>query len=139
MNEYKFSDIKVGLEESFKVKIYTSKMDKFLDISNDTNLLHIDSNYAKKKGFSDRVVYGLLTSSFYSTLVGVHLPGKYCILQGVDIQFLKPVYINDTLEISGRVSYINEAYKQIEIKAFITNQNNDKVSKATIKTGVIDE
>jgi 3-hydroxybutyryl-CoA dehydratase len=114
-------------------------MDKFLDISNDTNLLHIDSNYAKKKGFSDRVVYGLLTSSFYSTLVGVHLPGKYCILQGVDIQFLKPVYINDTLEISGRVSYINEAYKQIEIKAFITNQNNDKVSKATIKTGVIDE
>ncbi len=139
MNEYKFSDIKVGLEESFKLKIYTSKMDKFLDISNDTNLLHIDSNYAKKKGFSDRVVYGLLTSSFYSTLVGVHLPGKYCILQGVDIQFLKPVYINDTLEISGRVSYINEAYKQIEIKAFITNQNNDKVSKATIKTGVIDE
>ena len=139
MNEYKFSDIEIGLEESFEVKIDASKMDKFLDISSDINPLHVDSNYAKKKGFPGRVVYGLLTSSFYSTLVGVHLPGKHCILQGIDIQFSKPVYIGDTLKISGKVSYINEAYKQIEIRAFITNQNNEKVSKATIKTGVLDE
>jgi 3-hydroxybutyryl-CoA dehydratase len=139
MNEYKFSDIEIGLEESFEVKIDASKMDKFLDISNDINPLHVDSNYAKEKGFPGRVVYGLLTSSFYSTLVGVHLPGKHCILQGIDIQFSKPVYIGDALKISGKVSYINEAYKQIEIRAFITNQNNEKVSKATIKTGVLDE
>ena len=139
MNEYKFSDIEIGLEESFEVKIDASMMDKFLDISNDINPLHVDSNYAKEKGFPGRVVYGLLTSSFYSTLVGVHLPGKHCILQGIDIQFSKPVYIGDALKISGKVSYINEAYKQIEIRAFITNQNNEKVSKATIKTGVLDE
>ena len=139
MNEYKFSDIEIGLEESFEVRIDASMMDKFLDISNDINPLHVDSNYAKEKGFPGRVVYGLLTSSFYSTLVGVHLPGKHCILQGIDIQFSKPVYIGDALKISGKVSYINEAYKQIEIKAFITNQNNEKVSKATIKTGVLDE
>lgn len=139
MNEYKFSDIEIGLGESFEVKIDASKMDKFLDISNDINPLHVDNNYAKKKGFPNRVVYGLLTSSFYSTLVGVYLPGKYCILQGIDIQFSKPVYIGDALKITGKVNYINEVYKQIEIKAFITNQNNEKVSKATIKTGVIDE
>jgi len=139
MNEYKFSDIEIGLEESFEVKIDASKMDKFLDISNDINPLHVDSNYAKKKGFPGRVVYGLLTSSFYSTLVGVHLPGKHCILQGIDIQFSKPVYIDDILKISGKVSYINEAYKQIEVKAVITNQENKKVSKATIKVGVMDE
>jgi 3-hydroxybutyryl-CoA dehydratase len=139
MNDYKFSDIKIGLEESFDVNIDASKMDKFLDISNDVNPLHIDSNYAKKIGFLDRVVYGLLTSSFYSTLAGVYIPGKYCILQGIDIQFSKPVYIGDVLKISGKVSYINKAYKQVEIKAFITNQNNEIVSKSTIKTGVLDE
>ena len=49
MNEYKFSDIEIGLRESFEVKIDASKMDKFLDISNDTNPLHVDSNYAKKR------------------------------------------------------------------------------------------
>lgn len=139
MNEYKFSDIRIGLEKSFEANIDSIMMDKFLDISNDINPLHIDSKYAKDKGFEDRVVYGLLTSSFYSTLVGVYLPGKYCILQGIDIQFSKPVYIDDNLTISGKVNYINEAYKQIEIKAIIVNQDNKKVSKATIKVGIIDE
>ena len=139
MNTYTFSDIEVGLEESFEVIIDESKMDKFLDISKDVNPLHIDSDYAKEKGFSNRVVYGLLTSSFYSTLVGVYLPGKYCILQGIDIQFSKPVYIDDILKVSGKVSYINDAYKRIVIKATISNQENTKISKATIKVGVIDE
>jgi 3-hydroxybutyryl-CoA dehydratase len=139
MNKYKFSDIKVGLEESFSITVDSSKLDKFLDISGDINPLHVNSEYAKEKGFNDKVVYGLLTSSFYSTLVGVYLPGKYCILQELDIQFSKPVYIDDILTISGKVSYINEAYKQIEIKAIIKNQDNIKVSKATIKVGLIDE
>ena len=139
MNSYKFKNIKIGLEESFIIKIDSEKLDKFLEISGDINPLHTDSEYSRSKGFLDRVVYGMLTSSFYSTLVGVYLPGKYCILQGIDIQFSKPVYIDDTLKISGKVSYINEAYKQIEIKAVITNKDNKKVSKATIKVGVMDE
>ena len=139
MNEYKLSNIKIGLEESFSVVIDSSKLDKFLDISNDLNPLHVDNAYAKEKGFDGRVVYGLLTASFYSTLVGVYLPGKYCILQSIDTQFLKPVYIGETLIIAGKISYINAAYKQIEIQATIVNQNGQKVSKATIKTGLIDE
>jgi len=139
MNNYKFADIYIGLEQAFNQKITADMMDHFLEISGDNNPLHTDSNYAKEKGFHDRVVYGLLSSSFYSTLVGVYLPGAYCILQGIDIQFSKPVFINDNLKIVGKVSYINDAYKQIEIKAFITNQQNKKVSKANIKVGVIDE
>ena len=139
MNSYKFVDINVGLEESFSVRVNSEKLDKFLKISGDINPLHTDAEYSKSKGFSDRVVYGMLTSSFFSTLVGVYLPGKYCILQGVDIQFSTPVYIDDILTITGKVSYINEAYKQLEIKAVIINQDNKKVSKATIKVGVMDE
>ena len=139
MNSYKFVDINVGLEESFSVRVNSEKLDNFLKISGDINPLHTDAEYSKSKGFSDRIVYGMLTSSFFSTLVGVYLPGKYCILQGVDIQFSQPVYIDDILTITGKVSYINEAYKQLEIKAVIINQDNKKVSKATIKVGGIDE
>jgi 3-hydroxybutyryl-CoA dehydratase len=138
MNQYKFDDLSIGMGEEFKVVIEPSKMVNFLEISNDINPLHLNSKYAKEKGFEDKVVYGLLTASFYSTLVGVYLPGKYCILQGVDVQFLLPVYKNDTLIISGEISYINQAYRQIEIKAKIINQDNKKVSKATIKTGVLE-
>lgn len=139
MNRYKFVDIYLGLEETFKVVITPEKIDKFLEISGDLNPLHVDAEYSKSKGFKNRVVHGMLTSSFLSTLVGIYLPGKYCILQGVEIQFSKPVYLNDTLTITGKVNYINQAYKQIEIKAMITNQKNNKVLKAKILAGVLDE
>jgi 3-hydroxybutyryl-CoA dehydratase len=139
MNNYKFKDIYIGLEENFCINIDTTKFNKFTEITGDINPLHIDSEYSKSKGFSSRVVYGMLTASFYSTLVGVYLPGKYCILQSIDTQFVKPVYVDDILNISGRVNYINEAYKQIEINALISNQNRIKVSKAIIKVGLIDE
>jgi len=139
VNSYKFVDIHLGLEESFSVRVKSEKLDKFREISGDINPLHTDTEYSKSRGFSDRVVHGMLTSIFFSTLVGVYLPGKYCILQGIDIQFSKPVYIDDVLTITGKVSYINEAYRQIEVKAVIVNQDDEKVSKATIKVGVIDE
>ncbi len=139
MNEYRFAEIELGLEASFSRTITSEMMTQFLALSGDCNPLHIDSSYAQEKGFEDRVVYGLLSSTFYSTLVGVYLPGKYCILQGIDIQFSKPVFVGDQLSIQGKVSYINEAYQQVEIKAFITNQAGIKVSKAKIKVGVIDD
>ncbi|MBT5231624.1 MAG: dehydratase [Methylococcales bacterium] len=139
MNNYLFKDIYVGLEHAFDATIDASMQEKFIAISNDTNPLHTDVSYAKSKGFDGTLVHGLLTSSFYSTLVGVYLPGKFCILQGIDISFSKPVYLNDHLHISGKVKYINEAYQQIEIKAIISNQDNVKISKATIKVGIMDE
>lgn len=138
MKDYTIADIEVGLEHSFQSTITREKMEKFLSISGDCNPLHTDQSFAKKQGFDDIVAYGMLTSSFYSTLVGVYIPGKHCLLHGIEVKFTKPVYINDLLTVSGKVVYINDAYKQLEIKADITNQDNIKVSKATIKVGVSD-
>ena len=139
MNEYTFSEICVGLEKEFLQTIDEGQMQKFLQISNDTNPLHSDKDYAISKGFEDKVAFGLLSSAFYSTLIGVYLPGKYAIMHGINISFVKPVYAGDRLRVYGRVNYINVSYKQIEIKAKITNQHKDKVSTALIKVGLIDE
>ncbi len=138
MNEFKFSEISLGLEQSFEVLLDAAKHQKFLEISGDNNPLHVDAEYAKSQGFNGNVVYGLLSSAFYSTLVGVYLPGKFSILHAIDIKFIKPVFINDVLKVVGSVSYMNEAYKQIEVKAHILNQHGTKISKALIKIGLID-
>ena len=136
MNEFAFDDIYIGLQTSFAISIDEQKMASFLDITGDISPLHIDTEYAISKGFKDKVTYGMLSASFYSTLVGVYLPGRYAVLHGLDIQFMKPVYVGDTLTIIGEVVYINESYKQIEVKAMIINQDKIKVSKALIKIGI---
>ena len=136
MKEYRLKELKKGHLEVFSVTITNVMMRSFMRISGDVNPMHTDNEFSQKYGFSGKVVYGMLTSAFYSKLVGVYLPGKYALLQGIDITFQKPVYIGDELRVSGYVHHINEAYKQIEIKAWITNQEEVQISRAKIKVGV---
>ena len=58
-------------------------------------------------------------------------------MQGIDIIFKKPVYLNEKLKVVGEIKYINEVYRSIEIRAYIKNEKNEKVSVAKIKVGVI--
>lgn len=139
MNTYLLPDIKIGLKHSFKTKITEKNMLQFLELSGDNNPMHCDVEYAKMRGMKDRVVYGMLSSSFYSKLVGVYLPGKYALLHAIEIQFSKPVFIGDNLTVEGEVTAINELFSQIEVKAYIMNQNSEKISKAKIKIGILNE
>ena len=140
MNEYKFEDIKIGLEESFTVNITEEMVAQFLQITGDVNPLHNDLEFATAHGFSEKVVYGMLTSSFLSTLAGVYLPGKYSLIHGVEILFKKPVFLSDNpFTISGKVIEINEAFKQFVIRFDIINKKGEKVSRGTMKVGVLDE
>lgn len=132
MNSYVIEDIYIGMKEEFSVTITEDMQAFFWKITKDENPLHLDSYYAKKKGFSERIVYGMCTASFYSTLVGVYLPGEYCLFRECSVQFTKPVYINDTLRVIGKVIEIDKRFNCITIKALIINQNNDKVSRAKL-------
>ena len=115
-------------------------MDAFLNITGDINSLHNDKKFALSKGYEDRVVYGMLTSSFLSTLAGVYLPGKYSLIHSVEILFKKPVYLKDSpLTIKGKVIDKNEMFKEFTIKYEILNNKNEKVTRGTMKVGVLDE
>jgi 3-hydroxybutyryl-CoA dehydratase len=138
MNNFTLEDIHIGLTQSFEVTVTEAMMRTFLNMTGDINPMHVDAEYAQSKGFEGRVVYGMLTASFLSTLAGVYLPGKHCVLQGVDLIFSKPVYIDDRLSIVGRVSHINEAFRQLEIKATVINQKGTMVSRGKIRAGLLD-
>ncbi len=144
MNEYRFADI-ISKEENrdnytqaeFKVTVTEDMMRKFYEISGDDNPLHMDPVFAGEEGFADKVVYGMLTASFYSKLAGVYLPGKYCILQAVESSFHAPVYVGDELTVSGFVKAKHETTQVIEISAKIMNQEGKKVGKARIQAGFL--
>jgi len=135
MNSYRFMDIHLGLKHSFQVVVTSEMVDTFCELSGDRNPLHNNPGFATYFGFSDRVVHGMLTASFLSRLVGMYLPGKYALLQGADLSFTAPVFPGDTLTINGEVVSIHDAYRQIELKASITNQHGQKVVRAKLRTG----
>ena len=97
MNEYKITDLFVGMKETFSRTITSEMMQKFYDITLDENPLHRDLNFAREMGYENQVVYGMLTASFMSTLGGCYLPGKYCLILGGSVNFVKPVFVGDTI------------------------------------------
>lgn len=139
MNDYKFSELEIGLKESFSKEITSEMMDMFYKITGDCNPLHCNEDFSIEKGFRGRVVYGMLTSSLISTLGGVYLPGKNCLIQGVETKFSRPVYIGDVLNVMGEVVEKHDSVKQATIKVIIRNQDNKVVCKGKLRVGVLDE
>lgn len=135
MNEYKFEDLEIGTKCEFTALVTADMLDNFFKISGDCNPLHMDETYSINQGFEHKVVYGMLTASFYSTLAGVYLPGKYCILKELSTSFYRPVYIGDELTISGIVYEKNYDFNCALINAKIVNQLGKRVSKARITAG----
>lgn len=136
MNDYTYEEIEIGHKESFSVTITEEMMKKFLDITGDVNPLHNDEEYAKSKGNPSRVVYGMLTASFLSTMAGVYLPGKKSLIHEVKIKCVNPVYIGDTLTIEGVVDEKHDAFSLLVIKVTMKNQENRKVCRAVMQVGV---
>lgn len=139
MREYKISDIFVGMKESFSKTVTEEMIQKFFDITGDENPLHKDRVFAETKGFPDRVVYGMLTASLISTLGGCYIPGKYCLIQGIEVRFAKPVFAGDELTVLGEVNRVDTELKYLEIKVTIWNQKKEKVLRGLLKAGIMNE
>lgn len=67
------------------------------------------------------------------------LPGKYCLIQGLEVKFVKPVFIGDKLTVIGEVGAVDVDLRYVEVKVTIVNQNNKKVLRGLLKAGVLDE
>ena len=136
MNHYTMADMTPGRTEEFTVTVTAEMMDALCALTGDTSPIHIDEGYARERGYPGRVVYGMLGASFFSTLAGVYLPGEHCLLHGVECKFAKPVFIGDTLTVRGTVVRVSEIGNEAEIKAVITNQNGQRVTRGIIKAGL---
>ena len=137
MNHYTYEEITIGQEESFLTIITEETMEKFYNITGDCNPLHRSDEYASSAGFEKRVVYGMLTASFLSTLAGVYLPGEYSLIHTTETEFVKPVRIGDSLTIKGVVKEKDDKFKLIYLKVVITNQKGEKVCRAKMRIGLM--
>ncbi|MCI9420127.1 MAG: dehydratase [Eubacterium sp.] len=136
MKSYTFHDIEQGMEEQFTVCVTEEKMDQFRAVTLDTNPLHRDPDYARANGYEDKVVFGMLTTSFISTLCGVWLPGENSLIYDLNASFIEPVYVGDELSVSGRVVEKSDALQMITIKWSINNQLEACVARGKVRVRV---
>jgi 3-hydroxybutyryl-CoA dehydratase len=124
MEAFTFSTLAEGTERSFEVSFDSRDIDQFAASSGDDSPLHMQSDFAKNRGFKTRVVHGLFLGSLISRLVGTLLPGENALIQQVQLTFHAAAYIEDRVRVEGKVIRKSEAMHTIQIEARITKLND---------------
>ncbi|WP_445373515.1 MaoC family dehydratase [Photorhabdus tasmaniensis] len=126
---YKLEDIKVGMSESYSQTITDSDIKIYAGISGDRNPVHMDEQYAKESRFGQRIAHGMLSSSFFSALFGMKLPGPGCVYVSQNLKFRKPVYIGDTVTVTIEVRDIDIKNRRVFFDTYC------KVGKSKVIVG----
>lgn len=113
--------LQVGETASFDRQISEDDVRAFAQLSGDDNPLHMDEAYAATTQFGKRVVHGMLLSSLFSQLVGIHLPGKRCLYLAQSLTFRMPVFVGETVKVRGEVTHRSEATRTLTLHTTVTN------------------
>ncbi len=103
-------EIKIGMSESYSQTITDADVKLFAGISGDNNPIHMSDEYAKNSRYKKRVAHGMLSASFFSALFGTKLPGPGCLYVTQNLNFKRPVYIDDT--VFAIITVINIDYEK---------------------------
>ncbi len=112
---YALEELVVGMTASYFHSLTEADVIEFADLTGDHNPLHLDEEFAKRTRFKGRIVHGMLTASFLSTVVAI-MPGPGTIYLSQSLAFHAPVRIGDTVEAHVTVAEITAAHKRVRLK-----------------------
>lgn len=133
-----FDSIQVGDERRVEKVITEKDVRLFVEMTGDSNPLHLDADFAVQTPFKEVVVHGMLGASLISTVIGTRLPGPGALWISQDVEFLLPVRLGDTLVVSGKVKAKHERDKLLDLETKITNQYGQVVLKGTGRVKVLE-
>lgn len=96
--------IQVGMRVSYSQTITDADIKAYAGLSGDHNPVHVSEEYAAESRFGRRIAHGLMSVGFFSALFGMRLPGPGCVYVSQNIQFKRPVYIDDTVKAVAEVT-----------------------------------
>lgn len=139
-NKLKYEDISIGDRVALKKTVTAEMVREFAEFSGDFNPVHMEEDFCRSHGLGSRVAHGMLVLSFLSALIGMHLPGEGALWMSHNIEFLTPVKIDDTVEITGEVTGKSDAgalgLKILTLKVRIKNQLGRLVAKGFVKVAM---
>ncbi len=119
-------NLEIGAIYEKDIEITEKAVRDFATLSNDMNPLHLDDEYASKSIFKKRVVHGMLIISYLSGILGMDFPGKGTIYLSQNINFIRPVYVGETIKFLLTV-IAAEPHNKYRIRTKVYNEREELV------------
>lgn len=123
-----YRDIEVGVKESRDYVITPQVYEHFLAAFHDFSPIHVDDEFARSRGFRERVMHGSLLNGFISHFVGIHFPGRFSLLLSADLRFLNPSFLGDVIHLEAVVSQKMDARQVIVLDVTLNNNTRNHLA-----------
>ena len=120
-----FADLAVGMQVSIENTVSEQDVIDFARVSGDYNPLHLDEEYAKTTQFKTRIAHGALTASYISAVLGNDLPGPGSVFMDLNLKFVRPVKIGDTVISTAEVVAMEERGYRVTLA--VKGETNGKI------------
>lgn len=114
-------DLHAGLTAEYERAIEESDVLGFAQNSGDFNPLHVDSTFAQRSRYSQRIVHGAFQIGLASALIGMHLPGRDVLLGAVNAKFLAPLFFPTRVRVSGEITAWNIASRAGSVRVIVSD------------------
>ncbi|RYD75430.1 MAG: MaoC family dehydratase [Sphingobacteriales bacterium] len=118
---------KIGQKSSMEKTFSEEEVSLFSRLSKDANPIHFDQGYAQQSRFGQRIVQGPFVVSLIGGILGSELPGPGTIYINQNSNFLKPVFIGDTITAHVQIISIRADKPVIKLRTWIENTDGELV------------
>lgn len=123
-----FEVIAVGDQASREYTITPAVYAHFLAAFADRSPIHVDAEYARRRGFSGPVMHGAIMSGFVSHFVGMHFPGRRSLLLSVDLRYSRPSFLGDRFALEATVSQTVQSQRVVVLNLAFHNLTQGQVT-----------
>jgi 3-hydroxybutyryl-CoA dehydratase len=111
----KLDEINVGEKLSFIQKFEDKDLLLYLGLTNDSNPIYIQHDYASQTPYEKPVVPSVMLTGIISSAISKYLPGPGSHILSHDIEYVKPVYHYETIEFLLEVIDVNQRNVAIHV------------------------
>lgn len=120
-------ELEVGERLSLTEKIEDKDLMLYLGLTNDSNPLYIQHDYASKTSYGQPVVPTIMLTGIVSAAISKHMPGPGSHVVQQQLHFPKAVYHYGIVEFTLEISKIEEALNQVTIRVSAQDEDGDTV------------
>lgn len=122
-----YDQIEVGQIEELSMLVSADKVEAYAHLVGDLNPVHLDEAFAAKTIFRRRIAHGLLPAGLISAVLGTRLPGPGAIYLSQDLEFKRPVYLEDSITAKVEVVEKYDQHKKVKLHTWVENQAGQTV------------
>ncbi|BDH62574.1 enoyl-CoA hydratase [Lysinibacillus sp. PLM2] len=128
----KVEEISVGERLYLTEKIEDKDLLLYLGLTNDSNPLYIQHDYAAETAYQKPIVPTIMLNGIITSAISKHIPGPGSRIIEQNMKFIEPVYHYETINIILEVDSVNISDNIIYIHVNATNESNKPVIEGIV-------